>query len=187
MSNSSQCLSIMRPHAQQNSKERATIWENMCSSFIKFLRNASWKVTVPVVKVFESPDRMMEEGMRCISRWACDNGAIGSERRGIRRDTIFLMEDFPPSLNLVRKLIKLQAQRLLSLCVCFCLHVCHEACTLSIALHKNPLLLHFIAKKNNIEDHFCIFSHVTTAFMRINKEHPDLHLYTNKLTPVAIS
>lgn len=49
-------------------------------------------------------DRMMEEGMRCIRRWACDNGAIGGERREEeeKRGTIFLMEDFPSSLNLVR-------------------------------------------------------------------------------------
>lgn len=97
------------------------------------------------------------------------------------------MEDFPPSLNLVRKLIKLQAQRLLSLCVCFCLHACHEACPLPVALHKIPYCYILLPKKNNTEDHFCIFFLVTTAFMQINKEHPDLHLYTNKLTPLAIS
>lgn len=44
-------------------------------------------------------------------------GPLAEGGEGKKRGTIFLMEDFPPSVNLVRKLIKLHAQRLLSLCL----------------------------------------------------------------------
>lgn len=63
----------------------------MCSGIIEFFREcfleSRCRISRGVVCWRVSPsdgraDRMMEEGMRCISRGACDNGAIGGGRRG---------------------------------------------------------------------------------------------------------
>lgn len=68
-------------------------------------------------------------------------GPLAEGGEGKKRGTIFLMEDFPPSVNLVRKLIKLQAQRLLSLCLC----VLSLLLLLCFATHPNKsTLMHSI-------------------------------------------
>lgn len=113
------------------------------ASVIRFLRNASWKVSVPVVLGIvrwrlgqndRSADRVIEEGMRCISRRVCDNGVIGRERKKER-------DNFPDGRLPLRLQIWLesslssQAQRLLSLSL---LYGCRVVCLLSVAVTNNP-------------------------------------------------
>lgn len=88
---------------------------------------------------------MIEEGMRCVSRRACDNGGIGRERIRKKREAIFLMEDFPPSPNLVRKLIKFSGSK-----VALYLY-------LSLSLYPFPLSL-FVCVLPALMSVFCLLS-----------------------------